>query len=108
MQTAPDTTVFRAISHPTRRAILDALAMRDRNVGELCAHFDVTQPAVSQHLDVLRDAGLVRARASGRQRIYSLEPAPLQEVFDWTARFEAFWHERLDRLGDVLDRQAAT
>jgi len=102
----PEPAVFRAIAHPTRRSILDTLTGGERSVGELCDRFDVTQPAISQHLEVLREAGLVQARAVGRQRLYALDPAPLQEVFDWTARFEAFWQERFDRLGHVLDREA--
>src|SRR5918992_496172 len=106
MVVAVDTAAFRAISHPIRRDILDTLATGERSVGDLVRQFDVTQPAVSQHLEVLREAGLVRARAAGRRRVYALDPAPLREVFDWAARFEWFWAERLDRLGGVLDREA--
>jgi DNA-binding transcriptional ArsR family regulator len=107
MPAAVDTAAFRAISHPIRRDILDTLAREERTVGDLVRQFDVTQPAISQHLEILRDAGLVRSRPVGRQRVYALDPAPLREVFDWTARFERFWAERLDRLGDVLDREAS-
>ena len=98
---------FRAISDPTRRAILDTLAVEDKTVTELCALFDVTQSAVSQHLRVLRDAGLVTPRSEGRQRIYRVEPGPLREVYDWAAHYEKFWNRKLDALGAVLDREAA-
>jgi DNA-binding transcriptional ArsR family regulator len=100
-----DTIAFRAIAHPTRRGILDALASGDRSVADLTRLFEVSQPAVSQHLEVLRRARLVRSRQVGRQRIYELDPAPLREVFDWAARYERFWRERLGRLGQVLDRE---
>jgi DNA-binding transcriptional ArsR family regulator len=106
MPASADTAAFRAISHPIRRDILETLARGERTVGDLVRRFDVTQPAVSQHLEILREAGLVSARAAGRRRVYALDPAPLREVFDWAARFETFWSERLDRLGDVLDREA--
>jgi DNA-binding transcriptional ArsR family regulator len=102
----PETPVFRAIAHPTRRAVLDALAAGDRTVTELTSMFDVSQPAISQHLDVLRRAHLVKATRVGRQRRYALDPAPIREVFDWSERYEAFWHGRLQRLGQVLDREA--
>ena len=95
---------FRAISDPTRRAILDQLAERDRSVGELCESFDMTQPAVSQHLRVLRDAGLVTPRQEGRRRFYRLEPEPLRAVHDWVQHYERFWSDKLRALRDYLDR----
>jgi DNA-binding transcriptional ArsR family regulator len=97
---------FRAVADPTRRAILDSLATGERSVGDLSAMFDVTQSAVSQHLKVLRDAGLVRPRKEGRQRLYSLDAGPLRDVFDWAAHYERFWTKKLDALGAVLDREA--
>jgi DNA-binding transcriptional ArsR family regulator len=97
---------FRAVADPTRRAILDALAHGERSVGDLCALFDVTQSAVSQHLKVLRDAGLVHPRQEGRRRLYSLDAAPLRQVYDWAAHYECFWTRKLDVLGAVLDREA--
>jgi DNA-binding transcriptional ArsR family regulator len=96
---------FRALSDPTRRAILETLAKEHASVSELCDLFDVTQPAISQHLAVLRDAGLVRAQKEGRKRIYALDPAPLREVHDWAGHFEKFWNEKLDALSQVLERQ---
>jgi DNA-binding transcriptional ArsR family regulator len=106
VQETQDTSAFRAISHPTRRAILDTLAQGERSVTELTQQFAVSQPAISQHLDVLRRAGLVAVEPDGRQRRYRLDPAPLREVFDWATRYEAFWRGSLDRLGAVLDREA--
>lgn len=96
---------FKAIADPTRRAILDALAAGERSAGELGELFDATQPAISQHLAVLRDAGLVRARQEGRRRIYRLEAAPLREVFDWASHYERFWSEKLEALEKVLERK---
>jgi DNA-binding transcriptional ArsR family regulator len=99
---SPD--VFRAVSDPTRRQMLELLRERDRTVTELAEPFDMSQPAVSQHLRVLRDAGLVEVRKQGRHRVYRLDPLPLQEVFDWAQYFEGFWRKRLEALGRELDR----
>jgi DNA-binding transcriptional ArsR family regulator len=99
--------VFRAIADPTRRALLDRLREEgERTVGQLADEFDTTLPAVSQHLKVLRDAGLVRVTQNGRQRLYRIEPAPLRDVGAWISHFERFWETRLDELGLYLDRQA--
>lgn len=100
-------STFRAVAHPARRAILDALAANERTAGELVELFAVSQPAVSQHLGVLRAAGLVRARREGKQQVYRLVPAPLRDVYDWAAHYERFWATKLDALGRVLDREAA-
>jgi DNA-binding transcriptional ArsR family regulator len=99
--------VFRAVSDPTRRGIIDALAAGERTVSELCALFDVTQSAVSQHLRVLRETGLVVVRVQGRHRHYRLQAGPLQAVHDWTASYRHFWSDRLDAIGAALDREAA-
>jgi DNA-binding transcriptional ArsR family regulator len=97
------TDVFRAVGDPHRRAILDLLAQGERAVNELLAHFEFSQPALSRHLRVLREAGLVVARAVGRERRYSLEPLALRKVADWIAHYERFWNERLDALGTALE-----
>jgi DNA-binding transcriptional ArsR family regulator len=94
--------VFRAVSDPTRRRMLELLGRGERSAAELAEPFDMTQPAVSQHLKVLRDARLVRVRKDGRSRIYALEPQPLREVFDWAQYFEGFWKKRLSALGARL------
>ena len=96
--------VFTAIADPTRRALLHRLAGGERTAGELAEPFDVSMSAVSQHLAILRDAGLVRVRSEGRQRLYVLRPAPLRQVAKWIAHYEKFWNERLDALGEYLDR----
>jgi DNA-binding transcriptional ArsR family regulator len=95
--------VFRALADPTRRAILDRLRRREHGVSALCEPFAMSQPAISQHLRVLTEAGLVRARRCGRERLYTLHAAPLREAFDWLEHFEAFWTNKLDALGDYLD-----
>ena len=95
--------VFRALGDPTRRAILDRLRRREEGVTQLCAPFEMSHPAISQHLRVLADAGLVRARRRGRERLYRLNAKPLREVFDWLGHYEAFWNEKLDALGKMLD-----
>lgn len=97
---------FRALADPSRRRMLDELAQGERTVGDLCALFDTTQPAVSQHLKVLREAGLVRFRQEGRARHYALDPRPIQHVYDWAARYRHEWTKRLDNLGEVLAREA--
>jgi DNA-binding transcriptional ArsR family regulator len=95
--------VFRALSDPTRRAMLDRMRERERSVAELGAPFDMSQPAVSQHLRVLSDAGLVRARREGRQRFYRVHAAPLRAAFDWLERYARFWDQKLDALGTYMD-----
>jgi DNA-binding transcriptional ArsR family regulator len=96
--------VFRALADPTRRAMLDRLRGGEKTVSDLAEPFAMSQPAISQHLRVLSDAGVVTARAEGRQRLYRLRPAPLREAFDWFARYERFWEHKLDALGTYLDR----
>ncbi len=99
------TDVFHAISDPNRRRLLSLMIAREQSVTELKSQFDITIGAVSQHLKVLREAGLVRHRSVGRQRLYRTEPAALKEVHDWTEQFNRFWQSRLDRLGEVLDNE---
>lgn len=105
---AAENDVFLAIADPTRRAVLHRLATEgERTAGELAAPFSSTPSAISQHLGVLRDAGLVHVRVAGRQRVYRLRPEPLRRVAKWVAHYERFWNERLDALGAYLDRQGA-
>jgi DNA-binding transcriptional ArsR family regulator len=96
--------VFRAVSDPTRRQMLDLLSSGERTAAELAAPFEMTQPAVSQHLRVLREAKLVDVRKEGRHRIYMIDPSPLREVFDWAQYYERFWRRKLTALGRELDR----
>jgi len=95
--------VFAAIAAPPRREILQMLARRDTAVTEIAESFDMTMSAVSQHLTVLRNAGLVSQHKEGRQRIYRLNPEPLQVVADWLAFYEPFWTNKLTDLGRYLD-----
>jgi DNA-binding transcriptional ArsR family regulator len=87
-----------AIADPTRRRIVELLAERDRTAGELVKEFDVSAPAISQHLNVLREAGLVVTRAEGQSRIQSLNPAGFDELEAWLQQTRRFWSQRLDAL----------
>ena len=96
--------VFRAVADPTRRKILDRLETGEAAVHELLAPFAMSQPALSKHLRILREAGLVSVSRAGRERRYRLQAKRLREVADWVLHYERFWNERLDRLGQFLDR----
>ena len=98
--------VFEAIADPTRRALLDLLARNELSVNDMVEKYNVTQPAVSHHLRILRDAGLVKNRRAGRQRLYRMHGRPLREVYDWVAHYERFWTEKLDALGEHLRRKS--
>ena len=102
-RSASDGSVFQAIACPTRRALLDALALGESNVSDLVASLDVTQSAVSQQLAVLKSAGLVEERAEGRFRYYRLRAEPLAEIDAWIGRYRAYLEQQLDALGRVLD-----
>lgn len=97
--------VFHVIADRTRRGILDLLTAREMPARDLGAPFRISQPAVSKHLAVLRAAGLVSHRQEGGMRIYRLEPAGLEEVYDWVRHNEKFWDLKLQKLGRYLDRQ---
>jgi DNA-binding transcriptional ArsR family regulator len=96
-----------ALADPTRRRIVELLADRDHSAGQLAARFAISQPAVSRHLRLLRESGLVSVRAAGQQRIYSLDPAPLVELDEWLARNRALWSRRLDALEAEVRRGQA-
>lgn len=101
--------MFEALADPTRRRILELLVDGERTAGELAAAFDTSRPAVSRHLRVLREAGLVRWRGDAQRRIYRLDPGPLAEVDAWLERYRRFWAGRLDALDDHLrTRRKAT
>jgi DNA-binding transcriptional ArsR family regulator len=87
-----------ALADPTRRRIVELLAVRDRTAGDIVACFDVTAPAISQHLKILRRARLVSVRAEGQRRIHSLDRAGLDEIEAWIGKTKAFWEKRLDAL----------
>ena len=94
--------VFAAISHRARRRMLDLLAEPSRSVGEIAAHFEMSRPAVSQHLRVLLDAGLLTEQRHGRERRYRFVPERLAPVRDWIGQYERFWDDRLLRLQQQL------
>lgn len=95
-------TVFGALADPTRRAILARLAQGDATVAELAAPFPISQPAISRHLKVLEQAGLISRRRRATARINHLEAAPLRDAAGWLARYQEYWDERYDRLDTLL------
>jgi DNA-binding transcriptional ArsR family regulator len=106
MGSSPTTDVYFAIADPTRRALLLRLANEgEKNVTELLEPFSISQPAVSKHLRILREAKLVRSRQQGRVRLYAIEAGKLREVYDWVSHFEKYLDEKLDALGTYLDKQ---
>lgn len=96
--------VFVAISHRSRRQMLDLLTETERSVSDIAAHFEMSRPAVSQHLRILLDAELVTERRQGRERRYRLVPHRLGPVRDWIAHYERFWDDRLGRLAQQLSK----
>lgn len=99
---------FDVLGDPVRRRILELLADGERSSGALTAvireEFGISQPAVSQHLKVLRDSGFATVRADGTRRLYAVDPAPLRDVDVWLERFRGFWEQRLDALATELAR----
>ncbi len=94
---------YAALAEPHRRQILDLLRDGERPAGELVKRLELSQPGVSKHLKVLREAGLVGFRVDGRRRVYTLRPQPLAEVDAWLAPYRAFWSNRLDALERHLE-----
>ena len=105
MRPLQENDVFHAIAHPARRAILVTLKERERSASELADPFEMTFAAISQHLRVLEKAELVSVRREGRRRLYRLDPKPLTDVVSWIDEFATFFGQRLDALGDYLDRK---
>jgi DNA-binding transcriptional ArsR family regulator len=97
--------VFEALADPTRRRLVELLAEDERSAGELAGHFRVSRPAISKHLRVLREAGLVQVRGDAQRRIYRLEPQALGRAEGWLARHRQFWQERLDALEAQLEEE---
>jgi DNA-binding transcriptional ArsR family regulator len=95
--------VYDVLTDASRRRILDLLRERERSVGELVDDLGLSQPGVSKHLRVLREAGLVRVRVDAQRRWYGLDPAPLAEVDRWLAPYRRYWADRLDLLERHLD-----
>jgi DNA-binding transcriptional ArsR family regulator len=97
--------LFRTLADPTRRALFEQLCRDgEQTVGALTEHAGVSQPAVSKHLAALKQAGLVQARPAGRQTHHTARPDALAPLNDWARQMQAFWEQRFDRLGDLLNR----
>jgi DNA-binding transcriptional ArsR family regulator len=94
--------IFKALADPNRRAMLERLATGELNATALRQGFDISQPAMSQHIAVLRGAGLITERREGRTVHYAVNPDGMAPLTDWLARYQAFWPERLGRLRDFL------
>jgi DNA-binding transcriptional ArsR family regulator len=97
-------SAFEIVSEPNRRAILTLLVSSQRSVGEIERRLRMSQPTVSKHLRVLRDAGFVESTVDAQRRLYRLKPEPLQEIDEWLAPFRRFWSAHLDALERHLDR----
>jgi|SRR6185369_16964878 len=100
-------TTFEVLAEPTRRRVLDLLRVQPRPVGELVDLLGMSQPGVSKHLRVLREAGLVRVRQDAQRRWYELRPEPLAEIDEWLAPYRQMWSGRLDALERHLDGSQA-
>jgi DNA-binding transcriptional ArsR family regulator len=96
--------IFQALADPTRRAIFESLTCGEAAVKDLTTRFEISQPAVSQHLATLRDAGLVNGRREGRCVYYRVEPRGMKPLIDWIARYRAFWTAHVDRLARLLEK----
>ena len=101
-------TALHVLGEPRRLQILDLLRDGERPVGQIVERLGLSQPAVSKHLRVLKDAGLVEARADAQRRLYRIRPEPLAELDDWLASYRALWTTHLDRLEDHLDQRRST
>ena len=99
---------FAALADPTRVQIVDVLAKRARTVSEIVELFSISQPSISRHLRILREAGLVSVQPEGRQRLYDLDPRPLHEIDSWLERYRKFWARKLDSLEQHLDEETVT
>ena len=99
--------VFQAISDPTRREIINMLAKKQMTVNAVAEHFSMTRPAVSKHLRIFAERGLVTMKQEGRERFCRAHFDKLKEVSEWVARYKSFWDEKLDALGDFLDTSDA-
>jgi DNA-binding transcriptional ArsR family regulator len=100
---AAESRVFHALSDPRRRAIFESLTRGEAAVKDLTARFDISQPAVSQHLAALREAGLVTGRKAGRKVYYRVEPAGIRPLIGWIAYHRQFWTDKLGRLEQLLE-----
>lgn len=100
---AAENRIFQALADPSRRAIFESLTRGEAAVKDLTARFDISQPAVSQHLAALNQAGLVHRRREGRQVFYKVDPRGMKPLIDWLAHYRAFWPARVKRLDNLLE-----
>jgi DNA-binding transcriptional ArsR family regulator len=98
-------SMFAVLADPTRRRILELLAGEERPVGELVSELSISQPGVSKHLRVMREAGLVTVRSDAQRRVYGVNPGPLRELDVWLAPYRRLWNDRLDALEAHLDAE---
>ena len=96
--------IFQALADPSRRAIFESLTRGEAAVKDITARFDISQPAVSQHLATLKGAGLVKGRREGRMVYYRVEPRGITPLVNWIAHYRAFWTEHVDRLEELLEK----
>ena len=96
---------FIALADPTRRQIIESLAAGEASFGTLAEQFEMSRPAVSQHLKVLRESGIVSVRADAQRRIYSLSDDGLKDIDDWLGKVRSYWSQRLDNLEKVLGEE---
>jgi DNA-binding transcriptional ArsR family regulator len=96
--------IFQALADPSRRAIFEALTRGEAAVKDLTARFDISQPAVSQHLATLKEAGLVNGRREGRCVYYRVQPSGMKPLIDWIAHYRAFWRDHVGRLQKLLEK----
>lgn len=97
--------VFQAIADPTRRDIIDLLSSQSLNLNAVAGHFSVSRPAISKHIKILTECGLITVRQKGRERYCSTDVQKLREVDLWLNRYRKFWNHKLDALGDFLENQ---
>ena len=100
---AAENIIFQALADPSRRAIFESLTRGEAAVKDLTARFEISQPAISQHLATLKNAGLVKARQEGRSVYYRVRPRGMKPLIDWIAHYRAFWTEHIGRLEQLLD-----
>ena len=102
--TLTENRIFHALADPSRRAIFESLTRGEKAVTDITARFPISQPAVSQHLAALKDAGLVNRRREGRRIYYRVEPRGIKPLIDWIAHSRVFWAEHVDRLEKLLEK----
>ena len=96
--------VFQAIADPTRRGIIDLLSDKPLNLNAVSGHFDISRPAISKHIKILTECGLVTVNQQGRERYCSADLQKLREVDNWIGHYRKFWNKKLDALGEFLER----